>query len=43
MSSLQDSSHPYADLTPDCVIDALCSTGLLPDGRLVEPAQAVRA
>lgn len=34
MSSLQDSSHPYADLTPDCVIDALCSTGLLPDGCL---------
>ncbi len=30
----QSADHPYAALTPDCVIDALCSTGLVPDGRL---------
>ena len=33
MSDTQDPSHPYAELTPDCVMDALCSTGLVPDGR----------
>ena len=27
-------SHPYDALTPDCVLDALSSTGLWPDGRL---------
>ena len=30
----QNADHPYAALTPDCVIDALCSAGLAPDGRL---------
>ena len=29
-----DHSHPYDALTPDCVLDALSSTGLWPDGRL---------
>ena len=28
------SSHPYDTLTPDCVLDAVSSTGLWPDGRL---------
>lgn len=26
---------PYADLTPDCVLDAVESVGLMPDGRLL--------
>ncbi|MEX8195334.1 serine/threonine protein kinase [Comamonas guangdongensis] len=34
MSNLQASTHPYADLTPDCVLDALYAAGLTPDGRL---------
>jgi len=29
------SPHPYAALTPDCVLDALDSTGLAADGRLL--------
>jgi Ser/Thr protein kinase RdoA (MazF antagonist) len=29
------SPHPYASLTPDCVLDALESTGLRADGRLL--------
>ena len=29
------SPHPYADLTPDCVLDALDSVGLRGDGRLL--------
>lgn len=29
-----DPTHPYDDLTPDCVLDALSATGLWPDGRL---------
>ncbi len=28
-------SHPYAELTPDCVLDALQSVGLYGDGRLL--------
>jgi Ser/Thr protein kinase RdoA (MazF antagonist) len=28
-------SHPYARLTPDCVLDAVETTGLAPDGRLL--------
>ncbi|MBP7352838.1 serine/threonine protein kinase [Comamonas sp. UBA7528] len=32
--STSESLHPYAHLTPDCVLDALSSTGLWPDGRL---------
>ncbi|HEX8978313.1 MAG TPA: serine/threonine protein kinase [Parasulfuritortus sp.] len=28
-------THPYADLTPDCVLDALESVGLHADGRLI--------
>jgi Ser/Thr protein kinase RdoA (MazF antagonist) len=28
-----DSNTPYATLTPDCVLDALDSVGLMPDGR----------
>jgi len=32
--STTESAHPYAQLTPDCVLDALSSTGLWPDGRL---------
>ena len=27
--------HPYAALTPDCILDALESTGLIADGRLL--------
>ena len=34
-SSIPDSSHPYAALTPDCALDALDSTGLKADGRLL--------
>jgi len=34
MSNLPASTHPYADLTPDCVLDALYAAGLNPDGRL---------
>jgi Ser/Thr protein kinase RdoA (MazF antagonist) len=30
-----DSSHPYSALTPDCALDALESTGLKADGRLL--------
>ncbi len=30
-----NSPHPYAALTPDCVLDALDSTGLTADGRLL--------
>jgi len=30
-----DSSHPYSALTPDCALDALDSTGLKADGRLL--------
>lgn len=30
-----NSSHPYAALTPDCALDALDSTGLRADGRLL--------
>lgn len=29
-----ETTHPYDALTPDCVLDALSSTGLWPDGRL---------
>lgn len=29
------SLHPYSTLTPDCVLDALDSTGLHADGRLL--------
>ena len=29
----QNADHPYTALTPDCVIDALCSAGLAPDGQ----------
>ena len=29
------SPHPYAALTPDCILDALESTGLVADGRLL--------
>jgi len=29
------SPHPYASLTPDCVLDALDSTGIKADGRLL--------
>ena len=32
--STSESLHPYAHLTPDCVLDALSGTGLWPDGRL---------
>ncbi|MBV7420717.1 serine/threonine protein kinase [Comamonas sp. CMM03] len=32
--STTESTHPYAQLTPDCVLDALSGTGLWPDGRL---------
>lgn len=35
MSPLSTQAHPYAALTPDCVLDALCAAGLEPDGRLV--------
>lgn len=28
------STHPYDQLTPDTVLDALCALGLMPDGRL---------
>ena len=31
---MQDSSHPYTQLTPDCVLDALESAGWRVDGRL---------
>ena len=32
---MPDSSHPYSALTPDCALDALDSTGLKADGRLL--------
>ena len=32
---MKASPHPYADLTPDCVLDALDSVGLRGDGRLL--------
>lgn len=32
---MTDSSHPYSALTPDCALDALESTGLRADGRLL--------
>jgi Ser/Thr protein kinase RdoA (MazF antagonist) len=32
---MTDSSHPYSALTPDCALDALDSTGLRADGRLL--------
>jgi Ser/Thr protein kinase RdoA (MazF antagonist) len=32
---MMDSSHPYTALTPDCALDALDSTGLRADGRLL--------
>ncbi|MGE5319050.1 MAG: serine/threonine protein kinase [Hyphomicrobiaceae bacterium] len=32
---MTDSSHPYSTLTPDCALDALDSTGLRADGRLL--------
>ncbi|HMA11175.1 MAG TPA: serine/threonine protein kinase, partial [Steroidobacteraceae bacterium] len=32
---MTDSSHPYSALTPDCTLDALDSTGLRADGRLL--------
>ena len=32
---MTDSPHPYAALTPDCALDALDSTGLKADGRLL--------
>ena len=32
---MMDSSHPYSALTPDCALDALDSTGLKADGRLL--------
>ena len=32
---MTDSSHPYSALTPDCALDALDSTGLKADGRLL--------
>jgi len=32
---MTDSPHPYAALTPDCALDALDSTGLRADGRLL--------
>jgi Ser/Thr protein kinase RdoA (MazF antagonist) len=34
MSSARD-LHPYSELTPDVVMDALCGLGLWPDGRLL--------
>src|SRR3569832_642102 len=33
--TMMDSSHPYSALTPDCALDALDSTGLRTDGRLL--------
>ena len=33
--STMNSSHPYSALTPDCALDALDSTGLRADGRLL--------
>src|SRR3569832_670660 len=33
--TMMDSSHPYSALTPDCALDALDSTGLWTDGRLL--------
>ncbi|MBW8371131.1 MAG: serine/threonine protein kinase [Thiobacillus sp.] len=32
---MMDTSHPYSALTPDCALDALDSTGLKADGRLL--------
>lgn len=32
---MMDASHPYSALTPDCALDALDSTGLKADGRLL--------
>lgn len=32
---MMDSTHPYSALTPDCALDALDSTGLRADGRLL--------
>src|SRR5512143_3971876 len=32
---MMESSHPYSALTPDCALDALDSTGLKADGRLL--------
>ena len=32
---MMDASHPYSALTPDCALDALDSTGLRADGRLL--------
>lgn len=35
MADTQPAQHPYTALTPDCVLDALESVGLRPDGRLL--------
>ena len=35
MRTADPASHPYAALTPDCVLDALASVGLHGDGRLL--------
>lgn len=35
MNAPPDTAHPYADLTPDLVLDALASVGLYGDGRLM--------
>ncbi len=34
-SASENSTTPYATLTPDCLLDALDSVGLTPDGRLL--------
>ena len=35
MATMNDTLHPYATLTPDCVLDALDSIGIRGDGRLL--------